>query len=190
MVDFQCYGDVTSMLIKHLACSELSAARLDTVSTAPGTDRVQARTELWCLGIEKRRPGKSQKKQGEINFQPCVRSMSILRRIFGQKSTALPSEQAVLVHLDGRGLPEHIYEEYDLATIEDRLIEVIERKRLGEFDGNEIGPDEATLFMYGPDAERLFAGIESILREYPLCQGARVEIRRGAPGGPLREVRL
>lgn len=116
--------------------------------------------------------------------------MSILRHIFGQNSATPPSQQAVLVHLDGTGLPEHIYEQYDLATIEDRLIEVIERERLGEFDGNEIGPVEATLYMYGPDAERLFAGIESILREYPLCQGARVEIRCGGPGAPLREVCL
>lgn len=116
--------------------------------------------------------------------------MSILRRIFKQTSTTTPSEQAVLVHLDCRTLPEHIYEQYDLATIEDRLIEVIKREQLGEFDGNEIGSDEATLYMYGPDAERLFAGIESTLREYPLCQRARVEIRRGAPGSPLREVHL
>ena len=116
--------------------------------------------------------------------------MSILRRIFGEKTTTPPSEQAVLVHLDCTGLPEHVYEQYDLATIEDTLIEVIKRDQLGKFDGNEIGLDEATLYMYGPDAERLFAGIESTLREYPLCQGARVEIRRGAPGAPLREVRL
>jgi hypothetical protein len=116
--------------------------------------------------------------------------VSILRSIFGQKSATPPSEQAVIVHLDCTGLPEHVYEQYDLATIEDRLIKVIKRDQLGDLDGNEVGPDEATLYMYGPDAERLFAGIESTLREYPLCQGARVEIRRGAPGAPLREVRL
>jgi len=116
--------------------------------------------------------------------------MSILGSIFGQKSATPRSEQAVIVHVDSTGLPEHVYEQYDLATIEDRLIKVIKEDQLGEFDGNEVGRDEATLYMYGPDAERLFAGIESTLREYPLCQGARVEIRRGAPGAPLREVHL
>ena len=116
--------------------------------------------------------------------------MSILRRIFSSRSTTSPPEQAVIVHLDCTGLPDHVYEQYDLATIEDRLIKVIKQSQLGEFDGNEVGPDEATLYMYGPDAERLFACIESTLREYPLCQGARVEIRRGAPGAPLREVHL
>lgn len=120
--------------------------------------------------------------------------MSIFKRIFGKKSLdqaqSEQPQQAVLVHLDGAGLPDHIYHEYDLATIEDMLIEVLERERLGEFDGNEVGPDQTTLFMYGPDAERLFDGIEQTLRGYPLCQGARVEIRRGGPGAPQRELQL
>ncbi len=77
-----------------------------------------------------------------------------------------------------------------MATIEDRLTAVIERDGLGEFDGNEIEPGETTLFMYGPDAERLFAGIEQTLRGYPLCQGARVEIRRGGPGAEQGQIRL
>jgi hypothetical protein len=102
----------------------------------------------------------------------------------------MSNEQAVLVHLDGSGLPDHVYQDHDLATLEERLTDVIGRERLGEFDGNEIGPAEVTLFMYGPDAERLFAGIESVLRGYPLCQSARVVIRGGGPGAPEREVRI
>jgi hypothetical protein len=74
-----------------------------------------------------------------------------------------PNEQAVLVYLDGKGLPKEVYEKYDLATLEDQLIEAIESQSLGEFDGNEIGPDEAALFMYAPNAETLFKGIEPIL---------------------------
>ena len=115
--------------------------------------------------------------------------MSIFKRIFAKKSLDQP-QQAVLVHLDGTGLPDHIYHDYDLATIEDRLIEVLEREGLGEFDGNEVGPGQTTLFMYGPDAERLFDGIEQTLRGYPLCQGAHVEIRHGGPGAQQRELRL
>ena len=119
--------------------------------------------------------------------------MSILKRIFGKTpldQAQSEQPQAVLVHLDGSGLPDRIYHEYDLATIEDRLIEVLEREGLGEFDGDEVGPGQTTLFMYGPDAERLFDGIEETLRGYPLCQGARVEIRRGGPGAQQRELRL
>ena len=125
--------------------------------------------------------------------------MNFLKRLFGKTHAATGSgdeqsphggQQAVLVHLDGSGLPDHVYEECDLATIEDRLVEAIERDQLGEFDGNEMGPTETTLYMYGPDAERLFSGIEPILRGYALCQGARVRIRRGGPGTDEREVRL
>ena len=117
--------------------------------------------------------------------------MSIFKRLFAKTSLdQAPLQQAVLVHLDGTGLPDHIYREGDLATIEDRLIEVLEREGLGEFDGNEVGPEQTTLFMYGPNAERLFEVIEQTLRAYPLCQGARVEIRLGGPGAQQRELRL
>ena len=115
--------------------------------------------------------------------------MGFFNRLFGREpAEEKPPQQAVLVYLDGTGLPDEVYEECDLETIESRLTEVIEREGLGEFDGNEIGSEEVTLFMYGPDAERLFAGIEATLRAYPLCQGARVVIRDGEPGE--REVRL
>jgi hypothetical protein len=99
-------------------------------------------------------------------------------------------EQAVLVHLRGTGPPEHVYQERDLATLEDKLVEAIEPGALGEFDGNEVGIGGATLFMYGPDAERLFAGIEPVLRSYPLSRGAKVVIRYGGPGATQREVQL
>ncbi len=61
---------------------------------------------------------------------------------------------------------------------------------MGVYDGHEFGPTEVTLFMYGPDAERLFAGVEPTLRGYPLCTNAKVIIRRGAPGAPERELTL
>jgi hypothetical protein len=114
--------------------------------------------------------------------------VGILGKLFG--SGRQPQQQAVLVHLDGVGLPDKVYEECDLATLEDRLIEALAQSRVGEFDGNETGPTETTLFMYGPNAEQLFSSIESVLRAYPLCQGARVEIRAGGPEVKGRETRL
>jgi hypothetical protein len=119
--------------------------------------------------------------------------VSIFDRFFGRKNAAeIPpeSEQAVLVFLNAHGLPAHVYQECDLGTIGGRLREVIKRERLGLFDGNAIGPDEAILYMYAPDAERLFSGVEQTLRDYPLCHGARVVIRRGGPGAAQREVTL
>ena len=35
------------------------------------------------------------------------------------------SEQAVLVYLDGVGVPSEAYEQHDLATLEDQLIAVL-----------------------------------------------------------------
>jgi len=116
--------------------------------------------------------------------------MNILSRLFGKKSAPSKNEQAVLVYLDGQELPAEVYEEHDLSTLEDKLAEVIESQALGEFDGNEIGPGEAVLYMYGPNAEALFAGIQETLRAYPLCRSARVVIRQGPPGAPERELRL
>lgn len=112
------------------------------------------------------------------------------------KKPSLPAEvtgtreQAVLVYLDGFNLPDEVYESCDTSTIEDLLVPVLESTGVGEFDGTETGPGETCLFLYGPDAEKLFTTIEPILTEYPLCQGARVVIRHGGPGAPQRELRL
>ena len=119
--------------------------------------------------------------------------MGLLARLFGRKPPAPKSEsaqQAVFVYLDGRRLPSEVYAQYDLATIEDELIEIIRRDHLGAFDGNEVRDATTVLFMYGPNAERLYAGIEQTLRNYPLCQRARVVIRKGGPGSEQRVVLL
>lgn len=108
---------------------------------------------------------------------------------FRKKKQSAP-EQAVIVRLRGSSLPDEVYEKYDISTLEDQLREVIDRKRIGEFDGNESGPEETVLYMYGPDAEQLFAGVESVLRAYPLCKEGVAVIRCGPPGSPEREVSL
>ena len=115
--------------------------------------------------------------------------MNFLTRLF-RRSRPQPEDEAVLVYLDGSSLPDPVYEECDLATLEDLLGEAIDEGGLGELDGNEVGPTGVTIYLYGPDAEALFAGVEAVLLNYPLCQNARVVIRRGGPGSSEREVRL
>src|SRR6478672_6788967 len=115
--------------------------------------------------------------------------MSFLSKLFGSKK-AVQDQQAVIVYLDNQGLARHIYETYDLATLEDQLAEAIEEKGIGEFDGNEIGITETVLYMYGANAQTIFAAIEPILDTYPLCRNARVIIRSGPPGAVQREVRI
>jgi hypothetical protein len=105
-------------------------------------------------------------------------------------NSAQVQEQAVLIHLNGISLPEEIYEEFDLATLEDLLSEAIDQGKVGEYDGNEIDSTGATLYMYGPNAERLLAVIEPTLKAYPLCQGAEIVVRYGGPGAMTRKFRL
>ena len=101
-----------------------------------------------------------------------------------------PEEQSVLIHLDTASLPDAVYESHDLATLEDALVAAIQPKGLGELDGNEIGPHGTTVFIYGPNANALFDGIEETLRSNPLCQNARVVIRSVGPGARSKEIRL
>jgi len=98
--------------------------------------------------------------------------------------------QAVLIHLDGTSLPSEVYDECDLMTLEDQISAVLEPGGLGECDGNQIGPTETILFLYGASADAIFKAIEPILDSYPLCQNARVVLRRGGPGSPESEVRI
>jgi hypothetical protein len=97
------------------------------------------------------------------------------------KAVQAPNQTAgaVLIELDGIHLAESVYKDCDIATLENRLEEVLEFGGYGELDGHETGPENTTVFLYGPDAEALFEAIEPLLRDYPLCQGARLTIRQG-----------
>lgn len=112
--------------------------------------------------------------------------MSLLDR-FRKKPKA---EQAVIVALAPSGLDQAVYDQNDLTTLEDQIIQSLQGTSLGAFDGNEIGPSGCTLYLYGPDAEALYAKIEPVLRSHPLCQSARVTIRQGGPGALQRETRI
>lgn len=118
--------------------------------------------------------------------------MNWLLKFFKRPASAnqtASQEQAVLIYLNGKDLSQEVYDKFDLTGLEDELLEVIDSKSLGELDGNEIGPGETTIFLYGLDGEALYVGIEPILKKHPLCQLSRVIIRKGPPGSPQREMR-
>ena len=94
------------------------------------------------------------------------------------------AEHALLVYITS--LPA----DAGVDEIEDPLIEAIEAAAVGEFDGNEIGPDGAVLYMYGPDADALFAAVEPILRTAPLGPGSHAVKRYGEPGASESRVEL
>lgn len=96
------------------------------------------------------------------------------------------TEQALLVHIPaashGLAVP--------LEAIESRLSNAITATGVGEFDGNLVGADDATLYMYGPDADQLFAVVEPILRAARLPAGSLIVKRYGRPGAREEQVGL
>jgi hypothetical protein len=116
--------------------------------------------------------------------------MGFLDKILGRKQPAPPSppsEHAVLVLFS--------YGSTDLSrlfALEERLEQAIATAGVGEFDGNEVASDgsEGTLYMYGPDADALFAAVRSALEATDFMRGARVRLRYGAPANGTREVEV
>ena len=88
------------------------------------------------------------------------------------------NEQAVIAHFD--------YEGDDLGPlfeVEDLLEVAIAEADVGEFDGNEIAANlsDGSLFMYGPDAEALFAAVRPIIASADCLSNVRVRLRFGPP---------
>lgn len=97
-------------------------------------------------------------------------------------------EQAVLVHVKlSSGEMGSEEERERVFELEDGLIAAIDERGAGEFDGNEFGEGECVLYMYGSDADELFAAVEPVLRESPVVKGGYAVVRYGQPGA--REVR-
>lgn len=108
--------------------------------------------------------------------------------LFKDKEKAAPKqEEAVIIHLDAVSLPDEIYQQYDLITLEEKIREVLEKQNLGEYDGDESGPGVTKIYLYGPDAEKMFSSLKPVLKNYPLCKNSKVLIRRGGPGATQRE---
>jgi len=109
-------------------------------------------------------------------------------------SSALPapSEHAVTLHLPfSRGGLGAKDEDVVCQQIEDDLEEEIDRAGVGEMDGNEIGGGECMLFMYGPDADKLFAAVAPRARSSRLGRRAWAIKRYGSVDDPnAREVRV
>lgn len=117
-----------------------------------------------------------------------VHKMRLIDRILGKKTPEQPSrapEHAVLVQF--------AYGSTDLSrlfALEEQLQAAIAAAGVGEFDGNEVATDgsEGILYMYGPDADALFAVVRPALEATDFMRGARVRLRYGPPKDGVREV--
>jgi hypothetical protein len=118
--------------------------------------------------------------------------MGFLARLFGAKSDgdAKSAEHAVVVTFDYGGSTDL----EPLFKLEGQLESAIGAARVGEYDGNEVAVDgsDGTLYMYGPDADKLFAAVRPVLEACPFMKGGVVKLRYGPPtdGVPEREVLL
>jgi hypothetical protein len=93
-------------------------------------------------------------------------------------------EHAVIVHFD------YTADSLDpLHDLEEQLEEAIATAGVGEFDGNEIAVDlsDGSLYMYGPDADALFAVVRPLLVAADCLCNARVTLRYGPAEAGLRE---
>lgn len=61
------------------------------------------------------------------------------------------------------------------------LDKVIKESGQGFFDGDEFGEGEASLYMYGPNADKLFKVVEPLLRNWEPLKGGYAIKRYGAP---------
>ncbi|WP_108660841.1 hypothetical protein [Acuticoccus kandeliae] len=66
-----------------------------------------------------------------------------------------------------------------ISDLADSLATAINTYGVGEFDGEEFGGGTCVLFMYGPDADRLFGVVEPILKACPLARGGFAVKRYG-----------
>ena len=72
---------------------------------------------------------------------------------------------------------------------ENRLEAAIGAADAGELDGNEFGGGEAVLYLYGPDKDRLWAAVESEVRQFPL-RPAYALLRAGGPEAAPERIDL
>jgi hypothetical protein len=70
----------------------------------------------------------------------------------------------------------------------DRLVQAILANDVGELDGDEFGGNECVVYMYGPDAGKLFSAIQPVLKDWPALVGGYAIKRFGPPGAPFERV--
>jgi hypothetical protein len=64
-------------------------------------------------------------------------------------------------------------ERQDIEQLADELAAAVAAAGAGEYDGDELGGGECTLFFCGPDPDRLLAVLRPLLKLSPFRRGAQ-----------------
>jgi hypothetical protein len=97
------------------------------------------------------------------------------------------NDQAVVIHFR--------YGSTDLkplSALEDKLELTIKSAGVGVLDGDEVATDghDGYIYMYGPNADRLFDAIKPVLASASFMKGARIAKRYGPPSEATRQVMI
>jgi hypothetical protein len=105
----------------------------------------------------------------------------------GQVLRELGKLQCLAIYLDGTSLTDEVYANLDFEAVVAALGVAAGD---GSYRGLWQGPEETAVFFFGPDAEAMFARVESVLRALPIGQNARVVVRHGKESLRPRETRM
>ena len=114
--------------------------------------------------------------------------MGFFGNLFGRRPTPKASQQALIIHLKMSSANGADEERARLHELEDKVIQSIDRSGEGEYDGNEIGEGEYVLYLYGPDADRLWRIVQRHFQGSAIHRGSYARKRYGEPGA--REIRV
>lgn len=122
--------------------------------------------------------------------------MEIFDELFGKPTNVQPNhlidksektEHAVIVCFNYR-----LEELEPLYQLEEKLEKIIADNNVGEYDGHEIAMDnsDGTLFMYGPNAEKLFKAVKPTLEKTDFMRGAIANLRFGPQVDGVNEIEV
>jgi hypothetical protein len=98
-----------------------------------------------------------------------------------------PDEGAVLIELDCGSRAGGMGGKGESSRVGRWLDDVLKAQGTGYYGGKVVIPETTTLMLYGTDAEEIFRTVEPLLRDEPICGGAKITVRQS---GQHREVLL
>ena len=112
--------------------------------------------------------------------------MVFWNRWFGRKEDSPPETDdagthCVLIHLLLAAQWPSDDETSRYHALQDELEKRITDAGAGELDGDEWGEGECTIFLYGPDADRLWAAVAPVLSRHRFPPGSWALKRFGGP---------